>query len=668
MKYLKPYVANVPTKLNACEGLKVLDCPVMGIDLEPGSPPGLNGSFAVTLVDCNGEVVLSKRSVPLRKLLRYAWEYKPKVLALDNVMELGSNKSELYKVLNLLPVETEVVQVTKTQDGGFIDLKKLAEAMNFNVPQRKLDPSETSYLLALLAMKGLGAKVRSFENKTKVIVTKKRTPRAGGSSMNRFLRAVRNAVEETIREIRASLEEAGLDYDLFVDKSDGAIKRAVFTVYAPRERIRGVVKPFETDAVRVSVKPVLSREINFAFSEEKYLIVGYDPGIKSGLAVLDLNGEPILITSSSELDREYVISILMSLGTPIMVASDTNPPPHSVKKLASKLNAVLFVPRTSMSVSEKEQLAKEIERKYAVKVEDSHQRDALASAYKAYLSIKDKLNELDSYLDKIELEVNKEKVKALVVKGRSLAEVLEEELQKLLDEGNQLIQEVQERKQTPTEAKDDLKTKFLEAEVSYLRSKLTELDEELKRKELELDLLKKSSSDYYELQLRSLKETLSSLNKRLEEYKLRTSELEAKMEAVERSLKNLEDGLLTVGLKIGKLKFNTELKDLMEMGVEDYKVLEADEIEDVNDEVIEYILSSGKILVARSVSEKTEMELRKRGLPVLKEEPVLSLKKVSLYPSDLTEKWREKMEELSEEMDEEDLEELIMSYRSARWS
>ncbi len=644
-----------------------MNCPVMGIDLEPGSPPGLNGSFAVTVVDCNGEVILSKRSVPLKKLLRYAWEYKPRTLAIDNVMELGSNKSELYKVLSLLPIETEVVQVTRLAEEGFVDLKRLAAAVGINVPQRKLDPLETSYVVALLAMKGIGVKVRSFEDKTKIVVTKRRTPRAGGSSMNRFLRAVRNAVEETIREIKASLEEAGLDYDVVMEKSDGSIKRAIFTVYAPREKVRGVVKPFETDAVRVSVKPVMSREINFTMDEEKYLIVGYDPGIKSGLAVLDLNGEPLLVTSSNELDREYVISIAMSLGTPVMVASDTNPPPHSVKKLAAKLNAVLFVPRTSLSVSEKEQLVKELEAKYSVRVEDSHQRDALASAYKAYLSIKDKLKELDSYLDKVELEIDKEKVKAAVIKGKSLAEVLEEELQKLLDEGPQQLPEVRERRVEPQDKGEDLRTKFLEAEVSYLRSKVAELNEELKKRELELEAIKKSANSYYELQLRSLKENVNSLIRKLEEYKLKTSELETKLEAVERNLKNLEEGLLTLGLKIGRITFNTSLRELSELGADEYKVLEASEVEDVNDEVIEYILSSGKILVTKRISERIEKELRKRGLPVLKEEPVLSLKRVSLYTSDLREKWREKMEELSEEIDEEELEELIMSYRSSRW-
>lgn len=63
-----------------------------------------------------------------------------------------------------------------------------------------------------------------------------------------------------------------------------------------------------------------------------------------------------------------------------MVASDVNPAPNSVKRIAHSLGCKLFVPDTEISAREKSQLTK----RYAERIKNSHENDALVAAIKAY--------------------------------------------------------------------------------------------------------------------------------------------------------------------------------------------------------------------------------------------------------------------------------------------
>ena len=599
------------------------------------------------------------------------WEYRPKILAVDNITELGENRKELIKILNLIPPETEVVQVTRI-NGEFVDLKELAKEMGINVTSNKLDPQETAYILAVLALNGTGTKVKVFEEKTKIVVTKGRTPRAGGSSMSRFVRATKNAVLETVNEIKEKLEREGLDYDLIVKKSDGAIDSASFTVYAPRRKLEGIIKPIKTDAVRVKIRPIVTRKIMFEdeTSDKRFLVVGIDPGIKTGVAILDLNGNVLHLSSSQNVDRGDLVSLISKFGIPLMVATDTNPPTHMAKKLASTLKAELYYPKSSLSVKEKEKIALEYSKR-GVSVEDSHQRDALAAAHKALMSIKSKLEKVDSYLDKLGLDVDSERIRIGVLRGHSLAELVEEEIEKLLKE-EEREQEKQAVEASPralekSSLQNTLRVAYLEAENVQLRMKLKELNEELERLRLELNIIKKGLAEEVDRRTSAIKESLRQLAERLKEAEKEKETLQEMLKRAGEDALEVERGEKFVALYMPIIRYTTEfpLEEVMALRT---RAIYADEVESLNDGFIEMLKETNTMLFVRKINEKTRSELEDDGVAaVVAEANVYGA--YAVISKTMEEVWKEEKRRIERErgLSPDELERLILEYRSSRW-
>jgi len=63
-----------------------------------------------------------------------------------------------------------------------------------------------------------------------------------------------------------------------------------------------------------------------------------------------------------------------------MIASDVNPLPKSIEKLASALGSKAFFPEVSLSNVEKAKIINE----YKKEIKGSHQKDALAAGLKAF--------------------------------------------------------------------------------------------------------------------------------------------------------------------------------------------------------------------------------------------------------------------------------------------
>ncbi len=643
-----------------------MECPVAAIDVIPGKAPGTKGEYALVILDCEGRVLLQK-VVSFTKLLRLLWEKRPKILAVDNIMELGRDKRELLKVLNLFPPETSVVQVTRV-NGMFIDIKDLAKKFDIKV-SGKLDPLETAYILGVLALKGVGTKLKAYEEKTKIVVTKGRTPRAGGSSMNRFKRATKNAVMETVREIKKILDEEGFDYDLVTRKSDGSIESAVFTVYTSRKNLEGKIKPISTSSVKVKIRPVITRHITFEDedkTEGKYLIVGFDPGINTGLAIIDLEGNVLITTTLQNVDRGDIVSLIRKFGTPIIVAVDTNPPPHSAKKLASVLKAQLYIPRSSLSVSEKERIEGML-KEQGVQIKDSHQRDAIAAAYKAWIEVHEKLKKVDAYLDKIGIEINRDKIKVEVLNGKSLAEAVEEELSKAIEEEKvEKVERVPMRSKPTSSFKRDLRLAQLEAENVWLKLKLNELEEELKKKELEINLLKKDIDKAIEAKINTLKETLRSMSLEVENLRKELQIKEEKLKISEEEIINVNKGERVPGIYIKTLTFTTQYPEAV--SEKSLRIIYAEDVKDINDDFINAIKSNNVVLIVGNITKKAEKRLTEIGIPILKRNDVRKLTKIVTVGNDVFDEWEKLREELVKgEVNVEDIEKMLLEYRLARW-
>lgn len=148
------------------------------------------------------------------------------------------------------------------------------------------------------------------------------------------------------------------------------------------------------------------------------IIVGFDPGLNVGIAILDLNGKLIFLNSFKEISKSEIINIIMKYGRAVLIATDVKHIPKAVKKLASSLNSKIYSPKNDIQVSYKNKIVNdylnkninpnsesnyEFERNsniYSNKGDvkstdfDAHGRDSLSAAILAYKTYENKLNQL----------------------------------------------------------------------------------------------------------------------------------------------------------------------------------------------------------------------------------------------------------------------------------
>ncbi|MFB6190826.1 MAG: DUF460 domain-containing protein [Candidatus Nanohaloarchaea archaeon] len=118
------------------------------------------------------------------------------------------------------------------------------------------------------------------------------------------------------------------------------------------------------------------------------LFVGIDPGNTSAVAAVNLDGELELLESDRELPRHEIIRMIIDTGKPVVVACDTGKMPSTVEKIASSLGAYRFEPEEDLSRQRKEELGRG---------ENSHEKDAAASALHAYKSMRRKVKKIKEF-------------------------------------------------------------------------------------------------------------------------------------------------------------------------------------------------------------------------------------------------------------------------------
>ncbi|MDP7079949.1 MAG: DUF460 domain-containing protein [Candidatus Undinarchaeales archaeon] len=147
----------------------------------------------------------------------------------------------------------------------------------------------------------------------------------------------------------------------------------------------------------------------------KGLIVGIDPGTTTGVAMLDLDGNVVHVESRREYPRADIVYTLISHGRPAVVATDVNPTPSAVERIAHTFGATIYRPHHVLAVEEKTRLVRDIPG-----VTDSHRRDALACAIKAYDDVRQNLDRVDRKARDAELDdVLREEVRVRVLRGDS---------------------------------------------------------------------------------------------------------------------------------------------------------------------------------------------------------------------------------------------------------
>ena len=126
------------------------------------------------------------------------------------------------------------------------------------------------------------------------------------------------------------------------------------------------------------------------------LIVGLDPGITIGMAILGSDGKLLDIWSKRDASNGDVIKHIVKFGQPVIIATDVKQPPRKVKAIARKFGCKTYSPSKALPIMEKNRLAK----LYATKIGDSHELDALAAASKAFHMYQEFFNRVATALKK----------------------------------------------------------------------------------------------------------------------------------------------------------------------------------------------------------------------------------------------------------------------------
>jgi len=144
---------------------------IFGVDIASGSPNS-RSMPSYSLVILEGESSSSYHMISRQKLIRLIRERQPEIVAMDNVHELASSRSELINLLRRLPPATKLVQVT----GGERPEALVRVARWNGITFDRTKPLQEAEACARLAARGVGAVLSAFEERTWIKVSRRRSP------------------------------------------------------------------------------------------------------------------------------------------------------------------------------------------------------------------------------------------------------------------------------------------------------------------------------------------------------------------------------------------------------------------------------------------------------------------------------------------------------------
>ncbi|MFX1250227.1 MAG: DUF460 domain-containing protein [Promethearchaeota archaeon] len=505
---------------------------VFGIDILPGSSPQKHSqTFSLTVMASDRTILEERAKIPFHDLLELVKRRKPNFIAVDNIFELIPTSKLIYKLAAQLPTETKLLQVCGSPITGFEKTSTLAKRY-LNYSSTKFTSLETSFIVASLAMQGIGFIVEPFEQEVKVTVTRHRRARQGGMSQKRYNSNAEIAVKRGKRVLKDRLDSLSMDYDIY----EYPPHRAVFYIRLEgqqNEEIRRIAKELTTDMCRIQVIKVRKNQIEFiplkspdtrkvgSAKKIRNLVVGIDPGTTTGVAILDLNGHVLTTTSRREFSTAAILRFILEHGKAVVIASDVREPvPKTVEKLAKITGAVLISPRNPQtSQVEKRTFIAD----YIHLCRDSHSRDALFAALQAYNSVKTKLIRTKKV-------VFNEHPELLPVLDRIRADVLKNQsIENAINDANTLLEKTTPNF-LPVDEKPTPESLKYQKEIIQQTHKIEELQLELEYYRESTKSLKRSYDRLFERydRLKRQKSFELERDKRITEKKRRIAKLESK--------------------------------------------------------------------------------------------------------------------------------------------
>lgn len=646
---------------------------IFGVDIARGSPRAKEKPAYSVVILRDGQAE-HHNMVSLHKVLRMVWKERPQFIGIDNIHELAHDRKALVSLLQELPHETKLVQVTGGEHPE--PLVKLAKERGITFD--RFDPGAEALVCARLVEMGTGHEVSAFEDRTIIKVSRGRSPGRGGWSQNRYRRKIHGYVRQRAREIEDYLNEQsklqGFTYTSNVAERFGGYSKAEFLVNAPRSAVhvssgrygdvQVTARSIERDAL--IFKPITTRK-------RDYIIVGIDPGTTTAVAVLTLFGELRKLHSSRTISIPEVIEIIAEEGRPLIIASDVFPTPNAVEKIRRAFNAVLGTPLDMIATEDKIEFAKNYE------YSNAHERDAIAAAVSVYRKNRNKFEQIKR---KIPHGVDADEAIAQVVRGRSVDAVISYLTRK--EEKEPVSDTVKERTGKVALHQRESFHRYEES-IRGMKEYQEELKKELQLKENRIRVLEKTISKQRERVYKELKKEkefrirdkeIASLRNRVSESGRRIASLNERIHNL-KNVRRLEMSGKLLPVKI----IHSFTKDSIQKTHEQFGIKKDDIIllKDASGGgamTAKMIAENGvrAVIICNDMSHAAEEELFRLNVPVLmakdvkiKFDPAEEI--AVIHPEDIgnaIEKWNINAQERRKAQKEEWLASLVDEYRSER--
>ncbi len=517
---------------------------IVGTDIKSGSPRSKQRpAYSISVVK-GDNVLFELEEAYIGDIIEVIRKYNAKILATDNIYELARDMKELREFVKRLPPDSKLVQVTGSPK-GIRPLSSIAKEAGLPSPSHR-DSLLTARIVAQLAQRGVGIEVVAMYPETRILITRNRSVKQGGSGNNRWRRSIEASILSEANKIATKLDDANMDYDLYVERASGGLRRAEFVVYSNISSVKKIVKESsEWAPLRVLVKQSWRSKLKFpsgqfsALPRSRPIIVGIDPGMSVGLAILDLSGDLLLLRTMRRASRSEIIEEILDHGYPIIIATDVNPPPKSVVKIASMFDSKLLVAKYEMKAEEKKKIVSEYEEEKEIRVESSHERDSLAAALKVYYKVKNLIARAKAKAEEAGLSKEIDDIVSMVLKGTSISKAIEEflvEKEKIEEERKIGLSELKKelRRANKYIRKLNEKIGLMEKETERYKSLLREKEEEINRlirktesledrRDIEIEVDRRIASR--DVRIRELEDLLSKERWRIELLKSQMRQL-----------------------------------------------------------------------------------------------------------------------------------------------
>ena len=473
---------------------------IFGLDiLARSNRPSMGSVFSLVVLTQNHVDRYPK--VNRKTLFNKIEDLKPDYIAMDNIFELSPSAKGITRFLQKIPPQTMLVQVTGSPRTGMekittlIRKYRLKKELSFTSGIQKLNSLETAEVCARLCQKHVGFEILAFEEEIRIRVSKKKSHGRGGWSAPRYERISRAAVAQAGDEIESILRGKNITWEVFEYP-----QRRVYIVQLEKKliaEIRAFIKPLTTELVRVTLERISKSNLDFqaldvAVAPTRFslrnIIVGVDPGTTTGIAIVDLSkGNLLYLNSKRECGISTIIRTASKFGKICCVAADVTPIPATVEKIAKITGAKLMAPTVLMSAAAKRDYLHDYRDKTVNYSHlNSHERDALFGAIKAFNSLKEQVSKINQTVRDTQPELisRMPDIQRLVLSGNSISNAIE------MVRGKISVQDT-----LITEEEPDQLTLTLKHENEILQTKIEAIYEEMDKLDQEAGFWRKQAQE-----------------------------------------------------------------------------------------------------------------------------------------------------------------------------